>query len=79
MTPLSDVRIFLCTTPVNMSHSFDRLVSLARETFEQDPLSGGRDCHAAIRRQFGREPSVLAGCGIRRSRPTRRLSTVLVF
>ena len=40
MTPLSDVRIFLCTTPVNMSHSFDRLVRLARETFEQDPLSG---------------------------------------
>jgi transposase len=40
MMPLSDVRIFLCTTPVNMSHSFDRLVRLARETFEQDPLSG---------------------------------------
>lgn len=40
MTPLSDVRIFLCTTPINMSHSFDRLMSLARETFEQDPLSG---------------------------------------
>jgi hypothetical protein len=40
MTTLSDVRIFLCTTPINMSHSFDRLMGLARETFEQDPLSG---------------------------------------
>ncbi len=40
MTPLSDVRIFLCTTPINMSHSFDRLWGLAQETFAHDPLSG---------------------------------------
>jgi SRSO17 transposase len=42
-------------------------------------LADGRDCHAAVRRWCGRESPVLAGCGIRRSRPTRRLSRVLVF
>jgi hypothetical protein len=40
MTSLADVRIFLCTTPTNMSYSFDRLMGLAQEVFEQDPLSG---------------------------------------
>jgi transposase len=40
MTSLSDVRIFLCTTPTNMSYSFDSLMGLAQETFEQDPFSG---------------------------------------
>ena len=36
----SGLRIFLCTTPTSMTYSFDRLMSLAQETFEQDPLSG---------------------------------------
>ena len=40
MTNLSDVRIFLCTTPTNMSYSFDRLMGLAQEIFDRGPLSG---------------------------------------
>jgi transposase len=36
----SGLRIFLCTTPTSMSYSFDRLMGLAQQTFEQDPLSG---------------------------------------
>jgi len=38
--PLSDVRIFLCTTPVHMHSSFDSLMGLAQTVFDQDPLSG---------------------------------------
>jgi transposase len=37
---LSDVRIFLCLTPIKMQFSFDTLMGLAQEVFEQDPLSG---------------------------------------
>ncbi len=40
MINFSDVRIFLCTTPTNMHYSFDRLMGLAQEIFDQDPLSG---------------------------------------
>jgi transposase len=40
MINISDLRIFLCTTPVNMSWSFDRLLGRAQEMFDQDPLSG---------------------------------------
>ncbi len=40
MTNFSDVRIFLCTIPTNMNYSFDRLMGLAQEIFDQDPLSG---------------------------------------
>lgn len=40
MTNFSDVRIFLCTIPTNMNRSFDRLMGLAQEIFDQDPLSG---------------------------------------
>ena len=40
MTDLSDVRIFLCTTPTKMNYSFDRLMGRAQEVFEQDPTSG---------------------------------------
>jgi transposase len=40
MTDLSDVRIFLCATPTKMNYSFDRLMGLAQEVFDQDPLSG---------------------------------------
>jgi transposase len=37
---LSDVRIFACLTPIRMQFSFDTLMGLAQETFNQDPLSG---------------------------------------
>jgi len=37
---LSDVRIFVCLTPIRMQFSFDTLMGLAQETFNQDPLSG---------------------------------------
>ena len=37
---LSDVRIFVCLSPIKMQFSFDRLMGLAQETFDQDPLSG---------------------------------------
>jgi len=37
MTDFSDVRIFLCATPTSMTYSFDRLMGLAQQTFEQDP------------------------------------------
>ena len=37
---LSDVRIFVCLTPIRMQFSFDTLMGLAQETFDQDPLSG---------------------------------------
>ena len=40
MTDLSDLRIFVCTVPTRMNLSFDRLMGLAQETFDQDPLSG---------------------------------------
>ncbi len=40
MTDFSDVRIFLCTTPTNMSWSFDRLMGRAQEIFDQDPTTG---------------------------------------
>ena len=40
MTDLSDVRIFLCTTPTKMNYSFDRLMGRAQEVFDQDPTSG---------------------------------------
>ncbi len=40
MTDLTDLRIFVCTAPIKMNFSFDRLMGLAQETFDQDPLSG---------------------------------------
>jgi len=40
MTDLTDLRIFVCTSTIKMNFSFDRLMGLAQETFEQDPLSG---------------------------------------
>jgi transposase len=36
----SDVRTFVCLTPIRMQFSFDILMGLAQETFNQDPLSG---------------------------------------
>ncbi len=40
MRDSSKLRIFLCTTPTNMSYSFDSLMGRAEEVFKQDPLSG---------------------------------------
>jgi len=40
MTNFTDIRIFLCTTPTNMSHSFESLMGQAQRVFEQDPCSG---------------------------------------
>jgi transposase len=40
MTDLSKLRIFVCTSPIKMNFSFDGLMGLAQETFDQDPLSG---------------------------------------
>lgn len=40
MTHFSNVRIFVCMTPMNMNYSFDRLMNQAQEIFDQDPLSG---------------------------------------
>ena len=37
---LSEVRIFLCVTPIKMQHSFDTLMGLAQTVFDQDPLAG---------------------------------------
>ena len=40
MTDLSNLRVFVCTSPIKMNLSFDRLMGVAQETFDQDPLSG---------------------------------------
>jgi transposase len=40
MTDLSNVRIFVCAAPIPMTLGFDRLMGLAQEVFEQDPLAG---------------------------------------
>ncbi len=40
MTDLTDLRIFVYTAPTKMNLSFDRLMGLAQETFDRDPLSG---------------------------------------
>ena len=40
MTTFSDVRIFLCMTPTNMSWSFDRLMGRAQEILDRAPASG---------------------------------------
>ena len=40
MTDLSNLRIFVCTSPIHMNLSFDRLMGVAQATFDQDPLSG---------------------------------------
>ena len=40
MTNFSELRVFLCMTPISMNFSFDRLMGLAERIFNQDPLSG---------------------------------------
>jgi len=36
-----EVRIFVCTEPIDMRFGFDRLAAAVRERVGQDPLSGG--------------------------------------
>jgi hypothetical protein len=40
MIEIADLRIFVCTTPTKMTYSFDSLMGLAQEIFDQDPTSG---------------------------------------
>ena len=40
MIDLSQIRVFLCTMPTKMNYSFDTLMGLAQQIFDQDPLSG---------------------------------------
>jgi transposase len=40
MIELSEIRVFLCTIPTKMNYSFDSLMGLAQQIFDQDPLSG---------------------------------------
>ena len=40
MIDVADLRIFVCTTPTKMTYSFDSLMGLAQEIFDQDPTSG---------------------------------------
>jgi transposase len=40
MTDLTSLRIFVCRSPIKMNLSFDRLMGVAQQTFDQDPLSG---------------------------------------
>ena len=40
MIDVTELRIFVCTTPTNMSASFDTLMGRAREIFDHDPTSG---------------------------------------
>ena len=38
MTDLSELRIFVCTSPIKMNFSFDSLMGLAQAIFDQDPV-----------------------------------------
>jgi len=40
MIDVADLRILVRTTPTNMTYSFDSLMGLAQEVFDQDPTSG---------------------------------------
>ena len=40
MIELSDIRVFMCTIPTKMNYSFDTLMGLAQQIFDEDPLSG---------------------------------------
>jgi len=40
MIDVADLRIFVCTTPTNMNHSFDSLMGRVQEIFDEDPTSG---------------------------------------
>ena len=40
MIDVADLRIFVCTTPTNMTYSFDSLMGRVQEVFDEDPTSG---------------------------------------
>jgi transposase len=40
MIDAQNLRIFVCQAPTNMTYSFDSLMGLAQEIFNQDPTSG---------------------------------------
>ena len=40
MVTVDEIRIFLCLTPMKMTHSFDGLMGRAKAIFDQDPTSG---------------------------------------
>lgn len=40
MIELSDIRVFLCMIPTKMNYSFDSLMGLTQQIFDEDPLSG---------------------------------------
>jgi transposase len=40
MIELSEVRVVLCTIPTKMNYSFDTLMGLTQQIFDEDPLSG---------------------------------------
>jgi transposase len=40
MIDVAELRIFVCTTPTNMTYSFDSLMGRSQEIFDQDPTSG---------------------------------------
>ncbi len=40
MTDLADLRVFVCTSPIHLGLSFDRLMGVAQEVFDRHPLSG---------------------------------------
>ena len=40
MIEFSEIRVFLGTIPTKMNYSFDTLMGLAQQIFDQDPLSG---------------------------------------
>jgi transposase len=40
MNEHSEIRVFLCLVPTKMNYSFDSLMGMAGQIFDQDPLSG---------------------------------------
>ena len=40
MIDVSELRIFVCTTPTSMTYSFDSLMGRVQDVFDQDPTSG---------------------------------------
>ena len=51
MIELSEIRVFLCTIPTRMNYSFDGLMGLAQQIFEQDPLLVLRDWDKSLQPQ----------------------------
>ena len=40
MNEPGEIRVFLCVVPTKMTYSFDTLMGLAAQIFDEDPLSG---------------------------------------